>query len=392
PERNTPLLPRPWPLPPTFSGERHSRCSCTLPKFLLVCMLPLRFLTLMLPSGFTVHGAAVLSTELIHWFRSSPWNRRMASLGGDPPVPGTTLGGTGWYTSVASGLVGSFSWAWATGQQSAKSQIQTLLMEPNLQFLDLDVPKGHPVPVVLYPKFSGVKGPEALPIGELGLRYHFFPRGPMHREFHDFLAIEDHMPLVGILVNHEFHLVPLPGRFDRFFRRGDHIVERPGHTRGTVLGIGMPLVVQDLDLGTRQIGLSQAVIFLHPPEDPTVATLGNVPFQLEHKVGVLLVGDQIVAGPFGPVRGRVEHHGPVFQGPGLPYLAPVINVPSLEGGAIEEHGPFVFRGGLGIRNSGIHGSGFHFLVLFFVLTAHKGQYQNKSDRSFHLFYSFLEYG
>src|SRR5690606_22388291 len=138
----------------------------------------------------------------------------MASLGGPPFGPGTTLGGTGSYRSVASGRVGSVSWALAQGPQRAKKAMNRVLKGPRSKFPDPDVPEGHLVPVVLYPQFSGLKGPEALPTGELGFGHHFLPRFPMDRKFHDFLAVEDHMPLVGPVIDHNFHLVPFPGRLD----------------------------------------------------------------------------------------------------------------------------------------------------------------------------------
>src|SRR5690606_26033006 len=250
-------------------------------------MSPLPSFTVMLPSGFKIHLEAVLSTEDIHWSMFRPSKSTMASLGGAPLPPGTTLGGTGWRTSVALGSVGSTSWAWPQGPSRVPRAKNIHLIFAILQFLDPYVPKGNLVPVVLDPQFSGPKGPKPFPIGKLGVGHQFIPTGSMYRKLDDFCSIELHMALVGIVVDHQFHRIPFPGRIYGRLTGGYHVVQGPGQTVAAVLGIGMALIVQDLDFRAGQIGLSILFIFHYPPEDPTVPPFGNVPFQFEHKVGEL---------------------------------------------------------------------------------------------------------
>src|SRR6185312_11953654 len=85
--RNTPLLPRPWPVPVAGTGADHSTCSWQSPKLCLVVM-SVSF-TVATPS-FTIHLSPFSQAE-----RSLPSNRMMASDGGAPHVlPGVTIGGS----------------------------------------------------------------------------------------------------------------------------------------------------------------------------------------------------------------------------------------------------------------------------------------------------------
>src|SRR5690606_25654695 len=160
-----------------------------------------------------------------------------------------------------------------------------------------------------------------------------------------------------------------------------------------VLGIGMALIVQDLDLGPGLVGLSKLFIFPYPPEDPTVPPFGNVPFQFEHKIGELPVGDQIVVAALGPLRRGGEHHGPGFKGPGGRDLPSVVKMPAIKGRAVKEDGPFALLGGelrrflpLGLW------FGIRIGILSLTLASDDREYQNKSDCFFHLFLVLVFYG
>src|SRR4051812_6600216 len=85
--RNTPLFPRPWPLPMAGTGADHSTCSWQSPKLCLVVMSV--SLTVATPS-FTIHLSPFSHAE-----RSLPSKRIIASEGGAPHVlPGLTIGGS----------------------------------------------------------------------------------------------------------------------------------------------------------------------------------------------------------------------------------------------------------------------------------------------------------
>src|SRR6056300_660327 len=82
-----------------------------LPKFSLVWIFPVLLATVIEPSPLRVHLAAVESWAIYQASKLVPSKSTMASEGAllNPVAgaPGSTLGGTGSYISVASGVVGS---------------------------------------------------------------------------------------------------------------------------------------------------------------------------------------------------------------------------------------------------------------------------------------------
>src|SRR5689334_4043806 len=82
-----PLLPRPWPLPDTFSGEAHSAWIWQSPNDCLLVTPPPR--TVATPS-LICHFSPPLKAD-----RSLPSNSTIASSGGPPGCPGSTTFGSG---------------------------------------------------------------------------------------------------------------------------------------------------------------------------------------------------------------------------------------------------------------------------------------------------------
>ncbi len=147
------------------------------------------------------------------------------------------------------------------------------------------------------------------------------------------------------VVEDDFGLVPLTGGLEvSLLEIGNvhgvvHGAALPGLEDIAVVHLGKVLIVNELILGTGDIGDSVLRAFHHMVEHAGVAALGNLPFPLEVEVLIDLVRDDVAVGVV-TLAGGLD--GAVLDDPGFAHEGGFVETaPSAEGGAVKEKFPAV---------------------------------------------------